>query len=234
MTNRQLVSRLRELGHRVEVYVRKDGSIRITSLDGVKYSSRLSEGIRAGRDLLRTTEFWSKDEEFKVASASVQRAAARASRASGDTLRSQSTEFQSAFKRFQKEVKRINKRLAKEGKRPSFGVNWRATKEGARRAGITVEQQLRRAMDYFDATSRYIAPPQMVEALKAKIELFSPKFPELKTFSIIIKGNERRLDIYEVDKTLNWIYGYVQGIQQSETLLERAARLRETIHTERE
>lgn len=51
MNLRQIVKTLREQGHRVGYKVRKDGSIRITSIDGRKYSPRLSEGNRAARSM---------------------------------------------------------------------------------------------------------------------------------------------------------------------------------------
>ena len=231
MTNRQVVSRLRELGHEVGVYVRKDGSIRITSIDGAKFSPRLSEGVAAGRELLQTTQFWDEGEATRREGIMRQRSAARASRASGQTLASQSQEFQAEFKRFQREVRKVNKRLAKEGKRPSYGVEWKATREAARRGGISPEQQLRRARDYFRATSQGIAPSQMVAELLGKLEMYLPKFPELQVFIDIINPNIDRLDIYETKATIVWLYGYVQEISQSEGVEERAARLRASIHT---
>lgn len=232
MTNRQVVSKLRELGHRVGVYVRKDGSIRITSIDGVKYSSRLSEGVAAGRDLLRTTQYWDSTEEARVEKVAAQRRAARSSRMSGQTLKSQSKEFQREFKQFQREIKKVNKRLARQGKKGHFGISWEATKKGAQRAGISVEQQLRRAEDYFRSTAQGIAPSQMVQELIDKLNLYLPKYPELQVFLNIIEPNKTKLDIYETKNTINWLYGYVQEVKQSETLLERAVRLRATIHND--
>ncbi len=102
MTNREIVSRLRELGHTVEVYVRKDGSIRVTAIDGTKYSSRLSEGVAAARDIYYNEGGILADvEAARYEAAKKQREAAQASRASGDTLRSQSKEFQARFKKLQ-------------------------------------------------------------------------------------------------------------------------------------
>lgn len=233
MTNRQVVSRLRELGHEVGVYVRKDGSLRITSIDGIKYSHRLSEGVQAGRDILSAADYSPIGEESRRAAQAAQRAAARQSRARGDTLSRQDPTFQKEFRKFQREVRKINKRLAKEGKRPSFGVDWKSTRESARRAGISPEQQLRRARDYFRSTSQGIAPRQMVEELRNKIELYSPMFHELEIFLPIIDANFDRLDIYEVRKTLDWLYGYVKTIPQSETPEQRAQRLLATVHREK-
>lgn len=50
MRTSKIVSLLREQGHRVSVYKRPDGGIRITSIDGVKFS--LSEGNNFGRELV--------------------------------------------------------------------------------------------------------------------------------------------------------------------------------------
>ena len=232
MTNRQVVSRLRELGHEVEVYVRKDGSIRITSIDGVKYSSRLSEGVEAGRQILRTTQYWNEGEEARLAGMASQRRAARSSRFSGETLSHQSKEFQSRFKRFQSEVRKANRRLAKEGKRPHFSVSWESTKRAANRAGISYEQQLRRAEDYFRATFLGIAPPQMVEELLFKLNEWVPQFPELQIILDIVEQNKTKLDIYETKTTIVWLYGYVRRAKQSETLEVRAERLRATVHND--
>ena len=46
---RDVVGQLRRQGHRITYKVRKDGSIRITSIDGRKFSSRLSQGNMAAR-----------------------------------------------------------------------------------------------------------------------------------------------------------------------------------------
>lgn len=231
MTNRQVVAKLRELGHEVEVYVRKDGSIRVTSLDGKKYSSRLSEGVQAARDLLFESQgIEGSAEPARYEAAKAQRAAARASRKAGGTLRSQSKDFQNLFKKFQREVKKINKRLAKEGKRPSFQVSWKTTKEGAAKGGITPEQQLQRAMDYFRATSQGIAPAAMVAELEQKLILFIGKNPELQPFLSFLQANRDRLDIYETKRTIDWVYGYVQDLKQSETLQERLQAFTSSVH----
>ena len=46
---RDIVGQLRRQGHRIIYKVRKDGSIRITSIDGRKFSSRLSQGNMTAR-----------------------------------------------------------------------------------------------------------------------------------------------------------------------------------------
>ena len=231
MTNRQIVSKLRELGHKVGVYVRKDGSIRIISLDGVKYSSRLSEGVKAARELYYTEgDVLAGLEQTRYEGVKQQRAKARASIKAGNTLKSQSAEFQAEYKRFQAEVRRINKRLAKEGKRPSFSVNWETTREGAKKGNISIEKQLRRAKDYFAATSQGIAPSQMVQELLDKLEEFVGKFPELQNFISLVSSNFDKLDIYQVKRTLEWLYGYVQEIRQTETWQERLSALSQTLH----
>ena len=231
MTNRQIVSKLRELGHEVEVYVRKDGSIRVISLDGVKYSSRLSEGVRAARELYYAEgDVTTSIEQTIYEGVKRQRAAARASRQSGDTLRSQSAEFQAEYKRFQAQVRKINKRLVKQGKKPSFFVSWETTRRGARKGNISIEQQLKRAKDYFAATSQGIAPSQMVQELLERLEEYSGKFPELINFINLISSNFDKLDIYQVKRTIEWLYGYVKEIRQSETWQERLEALSQTIH----
>ena len=222
MTNREIVSRLRELGHNVEVYVRKDGSIRVTSIDGTKYSSRLSKGVAAAREIYyREGGITSGDEEARYEAIKKQREAAQASRASGNTLRSQSKEFQAKFKKLQAKIRRANKRLIKEGKRPSFNISWESTRNAAKKANISFEQQFKRAEDYWEYTSRFKAPPQMVAELLAKLEEFVPAFPELQPFIDVINAHPKDLDIYETRKTIDWVYGYVRNMPQSETLEER-------------
>lgn len=226
MTNREIVSRLRELGHTVEVYVRKDGSIRVTAIDGTKYSSRLSEGVAAARDIYyREGGLTSSDEEARYQALKKQREAAQASRASGDTLRSQSKEFQAKFKKLQARIRRANKRLAKEGKRPSFNISWESTRSAAKKTNTSFEAQLNRAADYWEAVSRFKAPCQMVMELLSKLEEFAPAYPELYQFITFINegDNKKNLDIYETRKTIDWLYGYVQQTPQSETFEERLA-----------
>ena len=222
MTNREIVSRLRELGHNVEVYVRKDGSIRVTAIDGTKYSSRLSGGVAAAREIYyREGGILSGDEEARYQALKKQREAAQASRASGDTLRSQSKEFQAKFKKLQARIRRANKRLAKEGKRPSFNISWESTRNAAKKTNTTFEQQLNRAADYWESVSRFKAPPQMVKELLERLTEFLPRFPELQPFIDVINAHPKDLDIYETRKTIDWLYGYVRNIPQSETLEER-------------
>ena len=230
MTNREIVSKLRELGHDVEIYVRKDGSIRVTSLDGKKYSSRLSEGVAAARDLYYNEGgVLAGTEAARYEAVKNQRRAAQASRSSGDTLRSQSKEFQKKFKKLQARIRRENRKLEKQGKKPSFNINWESTKAGAKKAGISFEQQMNRAADYWESVSRFKAPYSMVIELLARLEEFAPAHPELWPFYDFINegDNKKNLDIYETKKTIDWLYGYVQGVPQSETPEERFAAFKE-------
>lgn len=231
MTNKQIVSKLRELGHEVEVYIRKDGSIRVTSIDGVKYSHRLSTGVQAARDLyFNEGGLLAGEEVARYEAVKRQRAAARVSVKTGATLKSQSAEFQAAYKRFQAEVRRINKKLAKEGKKPKFSVTWETTRRGAAKANISIEKQLKRAQDYFAATSQGIAPAQLVEEFITKFNMWSKAFPELKSFLDFAKANKKRLDIYETKATIEWGYGYIQGQPQSDTLEERLYKFTTSVH----
>lgn len=233
MTNRQIVSKLRELGHSVDVYIRKDGSIRITRIDQERFSHRLSQGNEAGRAILTASGYVeSPSEEARRAVAQSQRTAARASRASGNTLRSQSASFQSEFKKLQREIRKINKRLQKQGKKPKFGISWKTISAGARATGISVEKQLARARDYFLATSQGIAPSQMVARLRERLVEAVDKYPELQYFINTIDHNENRLDIYETRKTIDWLYGYAKDIKQSETWQERLRAFAQAIHKE--
>ena len=231
MTNWQVVSKLRDLGYKVEVYVRNDGSIRVVSLNGQKYSARLSEGVQAARRLLFDSQgIEGAAEPARYEAIKAQRAAARASKRAGGTLRSQSLDFQKRYKDFQNRVRKVNKQIAKMGKRPSFSISWKTTKEGARKAGITPEQQLQRAIDYFNATSQGIAPEVLVAELEAKLILYKPLKPELQAFLDVIKENRNRLDIYETKITIEWLYGYVQDKEQSDKFDDRLEKFKNSVH----
>lgn len=52
MTGKQVAENLREEGHKIEVYVRPDGGIRITKIDGIKFSKSNSDGVNFARGLL--------------------------------------------------------------------------------------------------------------------------------------------------------------------------------------
>lgn len=232
MTNRQIVSALREMGHSVEVYIRKDGSLRVTSLDGEKFSHRLSEGVKAARDLYLNSidSYGPPAEAARYEEVKRQRALANYSKKTGGTLSAQSKAFQKAFKSMQAKVRRINKKLIKEGKAPKFGLNWYSTKKAAQAGGISPEQQLKRSQDYFEAVSSFVAPPEMVASLLNRLYEFVDLKPELQSFIDVTEANRSRLDIYETKKTFNWLYGYVKNIKQSETFEERLAAFRNSIH----
>lgn len=230
MTNKQIVSSLREMGHDVKVYVRKDGSIRVVELDGQKFKANFSEGVQAARSLYYEKTNAPKEEIEAYQAVKSQRAVARHSLKSGFTLKSQSKEFQTAFKKLQAKVRRINKRLAKEGKHPKFGVNWHSIKAGAMKSGIRPEQQLKRAADYFAATSQGIAPQVLVNSLLARLYAWDDQFPELIELESYVEANQKHLDIIETKKTIDWVYGYVKRIRQSETLEDRLNALKRTLH----
>lgn len=233
MTNKQVVSRLRQLGHEVEVYIRKDGSLRITKLDGVKYSSKFSEGVKAARQMLfDQLGEQGKTEAARYEAVKAQRRAAQASRRSKVTLRSQSKQFQENFKRLQREVRKANKRLAKQGKKASLSVSWENVRKGAEKMGIPFDKQLNRLFDYFLAVANLIAPPQLVEELEYKLMMWAPQHREFYKFVSFIQAgdNRKRLDIYETKATLEWAYGIVQGIRQSETDEERYNKFTTSLH----
>lgn len=229
MTNREVVEKLRQSGHEVGVYVRKDGSIRVTSIDGVKYSPRLSQGVEAARNLL-FNEGKISQKEVERQEIKSQRAVARNIRASGDTLKSQSAKFQSEFKRLQRQIKQLNKRLIKEGKKTHKGLSWYRLREYAKRAGKTPGEQLRRMKDYYGRLFSDVAPSDYVNSLIVKLGIWKAKFPELERLLHVVKVNKNFIDVYETNNTLNWAYGYVQGIPQSETLEERIAKIEATLH----
>lgn len=232
MTNRQIVSALREMGHKVEVYIRKDGSLRVTSLDGQKFSHRLSEGVQAARNLyLSSVDSYGPPVEAKrYEDVKRQRALARFSRKQGNTLSSQDKAFQQAFRRMQAKVRRINKKLIKEGKSPKFGLTWYSTKTTAKAGGISLEEQLRRSQDYFEAVSAFVAPPEMVKRLLDRLYEYVDIKPELQQFIDVAEANRKSLDIYETKKTFSWLYGYVKDVTQSETFEERLAAFRNSVH----
>lgn len=220
------------MGHKVEVYIRKDGSLRVTSLDGQKFSHRLSQGVQAARNLyMSSVDTYGPNVEAKrYEDVKRQRALARYSRKVGNTLSSQDKAFQQAFRRMQAKVRKINKKLIKEGKSPKFGLNWHSTKTAAKAGGISLEEQLRRSQDYFDAVSSFVAPPEMVQKLLDRLYEYVDIKPELQQFIDVAEANRKALDIYETKKTTFWLYGYVKDIPQSETFEERLTAFRNAVH----
>lgn len=234
MTNKQVVSKLRELGHIIEVYVRKDGSLRVTSIDGVKYERNQSKGVYDARELLEKDDVSGFDpaEGARRKAIEAQRKAARASRKSGRTLRTQTKEFQKEFKKLQEAVRKANKKLIKEGKRPLGVPSWNKTREAAQKAGTTVEAQLNRAKDYFVPLTGNIAPVVMVEALIAQLEEWEGAHPEFVAVKVFLENHKRNIDIYALTTTRNWAYTIAAGQKASMTQSAILDLLQRTLHEE--
>lgn len=234
MTNKQVVSKLRELGHIVEVYVRKDGSLRVTKLDGVSFERNQSKGVYAARELLEKEDISSfePEEGARRRAIEAQRKAARASRKSGRTLRSQTKEFQKEFKKLQDAVRKANKKLKKEGKRLLGVPSWAKTREAAQMAGTSVEAQLNRAKDYFVPLTGNVAPVVMVEALIAQLEKLEDAHPEFIPVKVFLENHKRNIDIYALTTTRNWAYTVAAGQQASMTQSAILDLLQRTLHEE--
>ena len=240
MTNRQVVSRLRQEGHEVGVYVRKDGGIRITSIDGVKYSDRKNpktgqpSGIQAARDLLFQEGRISNQEKEAYKGIVSQRSAARLSISiKGNikpSLKAQSEAFKAEYKALATGIKKLNRRLIKEKKRAFEPISWQRTLKAAEKAGISVEAQLRRASDYFSSLFSDIAPSVLVKQFIETLEMYEQKHPELKKLTDFVEENKGKLDIYALDKAANWLYGYGKGVQQSQKLDEIVTMLENSLH----
>lgn len=234
MTNKQVVSKLRELGHVVEVYVRKDGSLRVTGIDGVKFERNQSKGVYAARELLEKEDVSGFDpaEGARRQAIEAQRKAARASRKSGRTLRSQTKEFQKEFKKLQDVVRKANKKLIKEGKRPLGVPSWAKTREAAQKAGTSIEAQLNRAKDYFVPLTGNVAPVVMVEALIKQLEEWEGAHPEFVLVKIFLNEHKRNIDIYALTTTRNWAYTIAAGQKASMTQSAILDLLKRTLHEE--
>ena len=211
MTNRQIIKSLQQRGIKVSYYVRLDGSIRVTELGGVKYSSRLSEGNEAARVLYYELEgIERKAAEAKAEEAlrpiRSQRLAAQRSRASGRTLKSQTKMVRDEFKALQNRVKRMDKVNQRQGKRGFESITWEKTREAASAAGITPAAQIARMMDYYEPLASDIAPRVMVNALIKKIKLIIPKYPYLADLLAFLEANPNTQDIYAIDKAGEVIY----------------------------
>ena len=227
MTNRQVVSRLRKEGHKVGVYVRKDGGIRITYIDGIKYSDRrnpktgMPSGIQAARNMLFQEGKISNKEDAAYEAVLAQRREARLSvstkAAAKPSLKGQSPEFQAKYKELQKKIRALNRRLRKEGRRVRKNISWQGLQQAAKKARISVEAQLRRATDYYEALFSDRAPRQMVEGLIYRLKMWSYYYPELNSLLDLIEANINFLDVNAFNKAAMWVYGYVQGVPQSET-----------------
>lgn len=221
--------------------MRKDGGIRITSIDGVKYSDRKNpktgqpSGIQAARNLLFQEGRISNREDAAYEAVIAQRRAARLSvstkAAAKPSLKAQTPEFQAKYKELQKKIRALNRRLRKEGRRPGAGLSWQKTLEAAKKGGgLSVEAQLRRTADYYGALFSDIAPLVMVEQLLQRLYVWANAFPELDSLIQIIEDNKKVLDIKAVDTAANWSYGYVRGVPQSETQDEIESLLVNTRH----
>lgn len=231
MTNREVVNQLKQLGHKVKFYVRKDGSIRITQIDEEKFSSHLSKGNLTGRQILEKESSWyDPGEELRQEAIRKQRLAAQKSRASGKTLRSQSKQFQEEFKRLQNRIRQTNKKLIAQGKRPLSVPSWLKTREASEKAGISTEQQLNRAKDYFIPLTGNVAPRVMVQALINQCLLYEKGHPEIIPVRKFLEDNINHIDIYSLNVAHNWVYGIASNVKQSMNNEELIKLLKETLH----
>lgn len=211
MTVRQIVRSLIEKGQTVDYYVRKDGSIRVTNLNGEKFSSRLSTGNDAARVLLETLEGRSVEEaKVEVARSTSflrsQRAAARAVRKAGTTLKSQTAETQSKFKELQRLVKRINKANTKGQKDTFIPVSWKRTLDAAKKRGISPTAQINRLLDYLNPIAENVAPVEMVDGTINRAAILAPRFPFLFDHIEFLEANRKIQDIYALDVYGNSLY----------------------------
>lgn len=234
MTNRQIIQSLISMGVEVSYYVRKDGSIRVTNLNGEKFSPRLSQGNEAARLLLyKITGEGEKEAAARVAAElkpiRAQRVAAQRTRASGYTLRSQSKQFQAEFKALQRRVKAMAKANIAAGKRGFEPITWAKTKEVASIIGKTPEEQLRRLQDYYEPLAGDIAPRVMVQALIKRIEEIEAKYYFLAEMRVYLENNIAVQDIYALDKAGSVIYDITatEGDEDGQKPLKAANMLEE-------
>lgn len=233
MTNRQVVQKLRELGHTVEVYERKDGSIRVTSIDGTAYSSRLSVGVEEARRLLFTESLdqaTQEKEEARRRIQSEQRKAARSLKKSPSALSAQSIDVQKEFKKFQAQVRRRNKQLKKAGKKPLPIPSWKATVSAAQKGGISPYRQWLRFKDWLSPLMGEVAPQELVNSLLEDIEKFRYREPDVAFIKPTIEAHRNELDVYAVKTAISWVYGMGKGIAQSLTKEEINDNLLGSLH----
>lgn len=233
MTNRQVVAKLRELGHDVEIYQRKDGSIRVTSIDGKKYKSNLSEGVEAARKIL-FKESLSKEE--REAEAEVRRQQWKQRDIAGKLSRSssafgkQSESIQEEFKDLERAIKKRNRQLKKAGKRTLPVPTWSKTVATALKAGISPYIQFLRFKDWIQPLTGEIAPQEMVQSLLDDIEEKGEKNKDIFYIQDTVEDNRFVLDVYAVKKAISWVYGMGKGVAQSMTKEEMKDELLNTRH----
>ena len=224
MTNRQIIQALISKGVDVSYYVRKDGSIRVTRLEGEKFSPRMSKGNEAARVLFYELTGEARKEaaarvEAELKPIRAQRIAAQKTRASGFVLKRQSQEFQAEFKALQRRVKAMAKANVKAGKRGFDAITWAKTKEAALIMGISPEQQLRRLQDYYEPLASDVAPRVMVQALIDRIKEIEAKHFYLVPMREYLENNISIQDVYAIDKAGQVVY----EIDATDTVDEKKA-----------
>ena len=231
MTNKQVVAKLRELGHKVEVYVRKDGSLRVINIDGQAFERNQSKGVEAARNLLEKEASWTDPAEgARRAALLEQRKFARASRKSGKTLRAQPVDFQKEFKKLQFLIRKTNKKLIKEGKRPLGVPSWTKTREAASKAGLSIGAMFNRVKDYFTPLTGNVAPVVMVQAVIDKMTLWQNAYHEISPVREFLENNKTKIDIYALTTARNWAYTVAAGQKPSMEASEVLNLLKTTLH----
>ena len=206
MTVKQLANTLKGQGHEVRLYIRPDGSARIISLDGQKFSYNSSLGNQLARQMLNIQ--LSERQES-------QRASARASKASRDTL--------SATKKYDKAFYEEYKRLQREaahGRHPQ-SITWEATKKGYHKYGsqMTLER-LKGIVEYASGRANMAHIEELLKSINSAIaELAGDEdaVTRLNKLYIWLDTNRNKLSAEGVRNSVGLLYDVEKGSYKGST-----------------
>lgn len=190
MTIKKVIQQLREKGYKVEFYTRKDGGVRVTNVNGIKFSSKLSDGNAYAQQLLGVATP-SKQYEQRIKAGE-----------SAKQLAQTSKDFQKAFKKAQKE--------ARTGRTPKK-ITWKDTKDTLRKLGekktlAVLKDQVRHAQG--KAYTQHWAT----------VYQYLDDHPELDGYAERFEPLEDTIPVETVDKLINALYSYDKGAMSEEEI----------------
>lgn len=200
MTVKELARTLKGQGHKVELYIRADGSARIISLDGQKFKPNSSLGNELARQMLNIR----LSDKMRQ-----QREGARASKASGDTLE--------ATKRYDKafydEYKRLQREAAK-GRHPQ-SITWEATKKGYKKYGsdMTIER-LKGIVEYASGRANASHVLELLHSINAAIAENSgddDAVTRLNKLYFWVDKNQKNISAEGTRKSIGLLYDLEKG-----------------------
>lgn len=202
MTLRGIVQQLRTEGHRVSYRVRKDGSIRVTSIDGRKFSAQYSAGNAEARRIAGVTLSERRTRQLEKGRAISKKVAAKVRKAK----KANRTYVKKAplSPEFKKELRKAQRAIRQKGKGQgtvtASNVRYNIEEYGEEEAMKKLKQQTRYHLGY--------AYPENIQALYERMKYDGEKLnsPELVALAEKVLDNAAIFREIWIERSLDILY----------------------------